>query len=93
VAGDRGAKTTVHGFFVKFVCCGQWLWVQALDPDRVAELAATFRAGEFGMNILKRPALLEHDGQPKRDALGARLLSDGKHTVAALQDPCRMQTE
>ena len=58
---------------------------QALDDNRVAELVLAFRAGEFGLNILKKPSLLEVDMQPKLDAQGARLLCDGKHTVAALK--------
>ena len=92
MAGDRGAKTTgraglVYGFFV---CFG---WVQALDPTRVWQLTEAFRAGDFGVNILKKPSLLEFDQQPKLDAQGARLLCDGKHTVAALKDRCGMCTK
>ena len=62
-----------------------WPWGQALDPIRVAKLVELFRGGEFGMNILKKPSLLEFAKQPKRDAQGARLLCDGKHVIAALQ--------
>jgi len=53
----------VYGFFM-----GSWwvigvLWpcVQALDPTRVAQLVESFRAGDFGMNVLKKPSLLSVD--------------------------------
>jgi hypothetical protein len=63
-----------------------WPWVQAIDNNRVAQLAESFRSGDYGVNIMKKPSLLEFDGQPKIDAQGARLLCDGKHTIAALKE-------
>jgi hypothetical protein len=63
-----------------------WPWVQALDHNRVAQLAESFRAGDYGVNIMKKPSLLEFGRQPKIDAQGARLLCDGKHTIAALKE-------
>ena len=62
-----------------------WPWGQALDPIRVAKLVELFRRGEFAMNILRKPGLLEFAKQPKRDGHGAWLICDGKHAIAALQ--------
>jgi hypothetical protein len=52
----------------------------------VQELKETFLAGDYGLNILKKPSLLYADGSPKCGTDGNRLLCDGKHTIYALQE-------
>ena len=53
----------VYGFFMGswWVIGVLWQCVQALDPTRVAQLVESFRAGDFGMNVLKKPSLLSVD--------------------------------
>lgn len=56
-----------------------------LDTSRVQELRASFLAGDYGKNILKKPSLLNFAGRQKLGTDGNWLLCDGKHTIAALK--------
>jgi hypothetical protein len=55
----------VYGFFMRSRCVIGVLWpcVQALDPTSVAQMKESFRAGDFGVNVLKKPSLLAFDRQ------------------------------
>ena len=55
----------VYGFFMGSWCVIGVLWpcVQALEPTRVAQLVDSFRGGDFGVNVLKKPSLLAFDRQ------------------------------
>ena len=56
------------------------------DAKRVCDLKDLFLGGEYGLNILRKPAVLQAHGAPKNDTDGLRLLGDGKHTFAALRE-------
>ena len=58
---------------------------RSLDTDRVAELKTTFLSGDWGNNIMTKPAVLNEHGNPKLAQNGLRMLCDGKHTFAALK--------
>ena len=51
---------------------------------RVEELKSEFLNGQFGMNVLKRPSVLDFAEQPVMSMDGRRKIADGKHTIVAL---------
>ena len=61
-----------------------------LDTKRVYELKEKFLRGEFGQNLLKKPAVLSEDGTgtklKKATTDGNTLLVDGKHCIQALKE-------
>ena len=69
--------------------CADSGW-RPLDSKRVEALEAAFLRGEYGMNILKKPAVLSADGTTKglkeTGTDGNAVLVDGKHCIAALQE-------
>ena len=56
------------------------------DRERVEELKHEFLIGQYGMNVLKKPSLLQWAGQPKVCLDGRRKLGDGKQTFIALME-------
>ena len=56
-----------------------------LVERRIAELESTFEAGDYGINILRRPSILAENGDAASASDGRKRLSDGKHTFAALR--------
>ena len=66
---------------------------RAVDAARVAELVHIFRAGDFGMNILRKPSVLYEGGNPKLASNGKMMLSDGKATFVALAEIAVMMKE
>ena len=57
---------------------------RAVDRSRVDELKETFRKGQFGINLLRRPTCLWAHGKHILSTGGNILLLDGKHTFVAL---------
>ena len=56
-----------------------------LDPRRSDQLKATFEAGEYGQNLLRKPSILHAHGQNLKCKDGKLKLADGKHTIEALK--------
>ena len=57
-----------------------------IDQARVAELRQSFEGGQYGMNLLKKPSLLQESGQRLTCKDTLLKLADGKHTFQALSD-------
>ena len=56
-----------------------------VDGRRVQQLVDCFLAGDYGVNILRKPSLLQEDERLKLAGDGLVALCDGKHTFAALR--------
>ena len=56
-----------------------------IDPRRVQELVTSFRQGDYGINILRKPSILYENNAPALAGDGCYKLSDGKATFAALK--------
>ena len=68
-------------------------WRDASDK-RVAELVDTFvKDGLYGVNILRRPRVVEVHGKPKLASDGNVMLLDGKHTFLALTIVAKMYAD
>lgn len=59
---------------------------RSIDRNRVDELKATFERGEYGLNLLRKPSLLSHQGEKLTGVDGKFKLADGKHTIVALME-------
>jgi hypothetical protein len=59
---------------------------RSLDGVRVDELKASFERGEYGQNLLRKPTLINHVGQPILCTDGLLKIADGKHTFQALME-------
>ena len=57
---------------------------RAVSRRRVEELKADFLNGLFGMNVLKKPSVLQFAGKAKHCMDGRVQMADGKHTLTAL---------
>ena len=49
-------------------------------------MEASFERGEHGQNLLRKPALINHVGQPILCTDGLLKIADGKHTFQALME-------
>lgn len=55
-----------------------------IDERRVLELITSFRQGDYGINILRKPSILWENNSAVLAGDGHYKLSDGKSTFAAL---------
>ena len=56
-----------------------------VDERRVQQLVDCFLDGDYGVNILRKPSILQEDDRLKLAGDGLVALCDGKHTFAALR--------